>query len=62
MVEACQRERWDRTSTLMALIGNCHRNPDKTPIPILPSDFNPFIDSTPKEKIENLGEMKQFFQ
>lgn len=41
MAEACQRDRWGRTSSLMALVANCHKDPKKGR-PARPTDFNPF--------------------
>lgn len=44
MAEGCQRERWGRASSLMALLANCHKDPKKGR-PARPSDFNPFAGS-----------------
>ena len=41
MAEARQRSEWARTSTLMALIANAHRDPKKTRA-FRPGDFDPF--------------------
>jgi len=41
MAEARQRSEWARTSTLLALIANAHRDPKKTRA-FKPSDFDPF--------------------
>jgi len=44
MAEARMKDDWSRTSSLMALLANCHRDPKKTP-PYRPSDFDPFVKS-----------------
>ncbi len=41
MAEGRQRADWSRTSALMALIANTHRDPKKTRA-FRPSDFDPF--------------------
>ena len=41
MAEARAKDEWARTSALMALLANCHRDPKKTRA-LRPSDFNPF--------------------
>ncbi|MCB9838201.1 MAG: hypothetical protein H6813_02585 [Phycisphaeraceae bacterium] len=41
MAEARQRSEWGRTSTLLALIANAHRDAKKTRA-FKPSDFDPF--------------------
>jgi hypothetical protein len=41
MAEARARDAWSRTSSLMALLANCHRDPKKTRA-YRPSDFDPF--------------------
>jgi hypothetical protein len=40
MTEARVRDAWSRTSSEMALLANCHRDPKKTRA-YRPSDFNP---------------------
>ncbi len=42
MAEAKARDEWSRTSALMALIANCHRDPKKGR-PFKPADFDPFV-------------------
>lgn len=53
MGEARLRENWSRTSALMALIANTHRDPKKSR-PFRPSDFDPFAPrrAAPKEKAD----------
>ena len=41
MSEAHARAAWARTSALMALVANCHRDPKRTRA-LRPSDFDPF--------------------
>jgi hypothetical protein len=40
MAEARQRDEWNHTSSLLALLANCHRDPRKTR-PYKPSQFHP---------------------
>lgn len=42
MAEARQRERWDHTASLMALIASCHRDSKKRRSPYKPQEFHPF--------------------
>jgi len=41
MAEARLQEGWSRTSSLMALLANCHRDPKKSQA-YRPRDFDPF--------------------
>ncbi|HNO80606.1 MAG TPA: hypothetical protein PKN33_21370 [Phycisphaerae bacterium] len=41
MAESRTRDAWGRTSSLMALLANCNRDPKKTRA-YRPSDFDPF--------------------
>ncbi len=41
MAEARQRHDWAMTSSLLALLANCHRDPKKSR-PLKPADFDPF--------------------
>ncbi len=41
MAEARVRDEWRRTSTVLALIANCNRDPKKTKA-FRPADFDPF--------------------
>jgi len=41
MAEAHERSEWSRTSALLALIANAHRDAKKTR-PFKPSDFDPY--------------------
>ena len=42
MAEAKGHDRWAHTSSLMALIANCNRDPKKTPRAFRPADFDPY--------------------
>lgn len=42
MAEQRERSEWARTSALLALIANAHRDPRKSR-PFRPSDFDPFV-------------------
>ena len=50
MAEAKQRSDWLRTSALMALIANAHRDPKKSRA-FKPADFDPFAGQT-DEKVK----------
>ncbi len=50
MAEARQREDWNHTSALMALVANVNRDPKKTKT-FRPGDFNPLAVAS-KEKCE----------
>ncbi len=50
MAEAKARDEWSRTSALMALIANCHRDPKKTRA-LRPADFDPFAQQTRPIKV-----------
>jgi len=62
MAEGAQRERWQRTSCILALIANANRDPKKGRR-FKPADFNPFA---PRRKAgvpltaDNIGLLKRF--
>lgn len=59
MAEARQRDEWARTSSLMTLIANVHRNHKKTRA-FKPSDFDPLAprrQATPVVGVEILKEV-----
>ena len=63
MAEARSRDRWSRTSALMALIANCHRDPKKSRA-FKPSDFDPYAAKKVEAVVlneENIGLLKQAF-
>lgn len=41
MAEARSRERWNHTSSILALLANCHRDPKKGR-KLKPADFHPY--------------------
>lgn len=43
MVKAKRLEQWQHTSSIMALIANCNRDPKKKNRPFQPRDFNPYM-------------------
>ena len=51
MAEARARDEWGRTSALMALLANCHRDPKKTRA-FRPRDFDPFAQPTRPVKVD----------
>ncbi len=60
MAEARTRQEWARTSSLLALIANVHRDPKKTR-PFKPDDFNPLTErSQPTVKV-GIDVLKQVF-
>jgi hypothetical protein len=63
MAEARSRDRWARTSALMALIANCHRDPKKSRA-FKPSDFDPYAVKQRRDdaiEIKDLALLKDAF-
>ena len=58
------REAWGRTSALLAMLVNCHRDPKKGR-PARPEDFDPYAQGEGSEVVhvdrENISAMKQDF-
>ncbi len=50
MAQARMRDEWARTSSLLALIANAHRDPKKTRA-FKPGDFDPFAKPTRPIKV-----------
>lgn len=50
MAEARMRDEWARTSSVLALIANAHRDPKKTRA-FKPGDFDPFAKPTRTQKV-----------
>lgn len=50
MAEAQTRDAWSRTSALLALIANCHRDPKRTRA-FKVKDFDPFVQSAKPPKV-----------
>jgi len=46
MADGARRERWARTSSMMALLANCNRDPRKGRA-LRPEDFDPYADREP---------------
>ena len=59
MTEARERSEWARTSTLMALIANAHRDAKKTRA-FRPSDFDPFAQRD-KKTVGDMELLKAMF-
>jgi len=59
MAEARMKDAWSRTSSLMALQANCHRDPKKTRI-YRPSDFDP-SNQTKNPPNVGIGVLKDVF-
>ncbi|MBW7905274.1 MAG: hypothetical protein LC135_05460 [Phycisphaerae bacterium] len=51
MAEGRQRDEWSRTSVLLALLANAHRDPKKTAA-FRPRDFDPFARREPLLKAD----------
>jgi hypothetical protein len=65
MAQAACRERWARTSAVLALIANANRDPKKTR-PFKPADFDPYAGpQAPAQGIEvdkdSIGTLKAAF-
>lgn len=60
MAEARQRDEWARTSSLMALIANAHRNPKRSRA-FKPSDFDPLGPRRHEAPKVGVGILKQVF-
>lgn len=64
MADGKSRESWQRTSTILALIANVNKDPNKGR-PFKPADFDPYAskhESTgDKIRIDNLGLLKSAF-
>jgi len=74
MAEAKSRENWSRTSAVLAMTANCHRDPKKSKA-FTPADFNPCLRRErrgrqahapadrrkPLPKTRDLGILKQVF-
>jgi hypothetical protein len=62
MAEGRSRAEWGRTSALLALIANCHRDPKKRNQPYTPADFDPHARKAagPPAKV-NIKDLKHEF-
>jgi hypothetical protein len=61
MAEGARRERWSRHAELLALIANCHRDPDKQRTPFTAWDFWPFDDPRPEQPKHSVHILKDLF-
>jgi hypothetical protein len=52
-----QRDQWDHTSALMALLANCHRDAEKTPRAWTQADFHP-CGAAASAKEKPIGEIE----
>lgn len=50
MAEGRQRSAWQHTSMLLAVLANCHRDPQKTRA-FQPADFDPFAPPAARPKV-----------
>jgi hypothetical protein len=50
---------WNHTSSLMALVANCHRDPDSPPF--TPLDFHPLRARTPVRAAISARDLKGIF-
>jgi len=64
MAESRQREQWNHTASVLALLANCHRDPKRTRA-FKPADFNPYEARCPTDGIPltkaNFRLLKQVF-
>ena len=60
MAEAKQRSDWLRTSALMALLANAHRDPKKSRA-FKPADFDPFTERADGKVKVGIGALKTVF-
>lgn len=67
MARARQRDNWQHTAWLSALLANCHRDTAKKKKPFVPNDFNPLVKPSKARPgaivitKENIGDMRQAF-
>ena len=60
MAEARERSEWSRTSVLLALIANAHRDAKKTR-PFKPGDFDPFAGRE-KDQASDIPALRALFR
>jgi len=62
LAEAQQRERWNHTAQLLALLHNIHRDPEKSR-ELAPRDFHPFAEplEIPKISGKDLSILRDVF-
>jgi hypothetical protein len=60
MVEGRQRNQWNHTAQVLAMLYNTHRAPKARALK--PADFHPLLDrKSPVPKIQDLSILKQVF-
>ena len=66
MADFRNREDWERTANVMALIANCNRDPKKRPSPYSPGEFGRYARATATGGItvtkETIGLMRAEFE
>ena len=66
MADFRNREDWERTANVMALIANCNRDPKKRPSPYSPAEFGRYARATATAGItvtkETIGLMRAEFE
>ncbi|MCY2927920.1 MAG: hypothetical protein NTV86_00210 [Planctomycetota bacterium] len=66
MADFRNREDWERTANVMALIANCNRDPKKRPSPYGPGEFGRYARATSTGGItvtkETIGLMRAEFE
>ena len=63
MAEGKAKDTWQHTSTILAMLANCHRDPKKGK-PFKPADFDPFAQhKTDVIEIDetNIHELRRYF-
>ena len=63
MAEAAAEDRWNHTSSILAMIANASRDAKKKPTPFKPADFNPLAKARRRQGIritaDNVGLLKR---
>lgn len=60
MAEARQREQWNHTAALLALLANCHRDPRRSRAFTL-NDFHPLAEPAPPPPRADIRVLKAVF-
>ncbi len=63
MTQARQQSEWGHTSSILALLANCHRDSKKRPAPFAPEEFNPCKRANREKPVANvpIGVLKDIF-
>jgi hypothetical protein len=64
MARAHQREAWQHTAWIAAMIANANRDPRKKPSPFTPDDFNPTVERKSKNAgtVVTVGRLKDVIE